>query len=1114
MIERIVRLIREGADPFSFLVITFTNAAAAEMREKIRKALADERNNPVVAAAYEKAGAMEISTIHSFCQRLIRQEFQSAGVDPFFQICSGAQKKQLFEDAFREACNVLNDQQDGDYLSFIRQYDQKRAKEIVAAVYEFIMSLPDPFGKKKKKTEAVPLTEDPEHPWFRAVREIIREKVQGLRLILRSQADMFDEYEKQEAYRDVWKADYELVEALRMFSEGQPAPGEGIAGAFVKLPALRKLNDREIDWKDRYQRLREQLKTAYQDLYPLVFPDRERMQREFEGMRDSLRGLEKITRRTHLCFEQNKARYCVLDFSDLEHKALDVLRKEDGQAGAGKRYERIFVDECQDISSIQNAIIRALAAEGTSLFMVGDVKQSIYRFRMANPRLFTERLDAPEKEGLACYYLQENFRSRPEILETVNIVFRDVMNRKTAEVDYTPQDELKPGRTDCPGSVPVTVDLISQEEGKSRLETLADYAAEQIGNLKRKKGYDLKDIVILMPEVSTDGPALSDLLNRRGIPVFFDGKGDFFERTEVENFRNLLLLLSDPHQDLALISVLVNPPFCLTEEELSQIRIGGGGENRTFREAFEKAAERGDELGRKCADVRRKTAEWRYLSSRMNLDDFIWYLAEESGIYPAAGASERGRAAQKNLRSLCLQAAGARKRGIICLKDFLALLSDQQASGEMQAASELGTGDNMVRIMTIHKSKGLQFPVVLCLGLDKGLGGRQDASVKLDADLGLCLPYKDADRRLSRKTAADRIFDWKKLHEVRAEKICLLYVAMTRAKEKLILVGTDQDRPLWYVPSGEQRVLAAEDYLDWILPPLRDYEKKSTTCSQAEKPYMIRLCEDNQQETVETSGVIHNLKPWVETLLSVPPVDELWKVDQEETAAADSKTTLVKNSVTSLLQSARNRLFMEDREQTPEEKRTPDYVERAMKRYRAERRPAFAAQEKKAGGAERGTAVHRFLSLVSLEQVREAGGTDPESLDRLRDRMREEQVFSAEEASWIRTEKISRFFDSSVGRRMLASPEIHREWEFNLYLRERNMILQGMIDCAFREGEGWILVDYKTDRIEDEKAFVELYRPQMEWYEVALRTLTGKPVLESWLYSLSEDKAFPVRNQT
>ncbi len=1110
MIERIARLIREGADPFSFLVITFTNAAAAEMKEKIRERLLSERNNPAVAAAAEKAGAMEICTIHAFCQHLIRQEFQIAGVDPSFQICTGAQREKLFADAFRRACNELWEKEDADYRAFILQYEPKAALEIVRAVWNFIMSMPKPFSWLWDSVGSVPLKMDPDHPWFRVVSRMIRELILELNGILRQMADMFDEYEKQEAYRNSFREDRALVDALGRWKDGEAVDPQVFANGFVKLPSVRNLNDREIDWRDRYQGLRKKLKAGFGKALSWMNPDGERMGKEFAGIRDSLRGLARITQETHLAYEQNKARDCVLDFTDLEHKALRILEDEDARTSVRGRWQRIFVDECQDVSSVQDALIQALAGGENTLFMVGDVKQSIYRFRLANPKLFLSRITGCGPEAGEVIFLQENFRSRPEVLETANLIFRDVMRQEAAELDYTPSDELKAGLVNDTGHVPVSVDLLELPEDRTRLEAVADHTAQRIQELTGGGPFDYRDIVILMPEVAADGQKMADLLKERGVPVFFDGKGGFFEQPEVEVFRNLLMMLDNPHLDLPLLTVLVNPPFTFTEEELSLIRLKDTGRNVPFWQAFDAAAEEESGLGKKCRQAKKRIDAWRFMARRTRLPDFCWFLLEDAELSAIFGAKEHGLAAQKNLRGFCLQADAAAGRGVCTLREFLEFLSEQASGGEMQAASALGNEDNLVRIMTIHKSKGLQFPVVFCLGLDKGLKGKAEGAVRMDEELGLCLRYKVPEWRLSRETAADEIFAWKKAHDVKAEKICLLYVAVTRAQEKLFLVGTETDRALWHMPPGDHRVFAASDFQDLIMPALLDDEKKSTTFAQGTKPYEIKVFDDIQQKSVENRKFIHNLEEWVETLLSAPPVDDLWMTDPEKELEKTEDGNLKKYSVTTVVRKARRLILPEEDEQTPEEKRTPEYVERAMKRYQAGPGPAFGEQAKEKGGAARGTVIHRFLSLVNLEEIRRAGGADRERLAALRDSLAERQVFTEEEASWIRPEAVERFFASDIGKRMLASPEVHREWEFNLAVRERGMMVQGMIDCAFREGDGWILLDYKTDRVEDETAFAEEYRPQLDWYALALEKLTERPVKEKWLYALSIDKAIRV----
>ena len=1106
MVERIVRLIREGADCLSFLVITFTNMAAAEMREKIRKRLLEERSDPRIVSAAEKAGIMEICTIHSFCQHLLRQEFQAAGIDPQFKICNQAQREKMFQEAFRQACDRLKEEKDPDYLAFTQKYEPKAAQEIVLKVYDFMMSLPHPLEWLWNRAENVPLDFDRTHPWFVTVAAMLKEQMVTCRMLLRRQLEMFDEYERVEAYRKIFLSDKKIVDALERWIAGNDAERTELEQSFARMPSCRNLNDREIDWKERYGNLRKQLKEECESMQALILTDREKMKRELSDIHQSLRGLAVLTEYTYRSLEQIKRMSAVLDFSDLEHKTLAVLEDTEEVASVRERYRYIFVDECQDVSAIQDALVQKLAGDDHDLFMVGDVKQSIYRFRQARPALFLKRMKE-KREGQVCLHLQENFRSRPEILHTANLIFRDLMRPEISAITYQPEDELYPGRKKESGHVPVEILLTAPETGMSAIKAAAVRTADEIEKLLQSGKTAYRDIVILMPEVSTDGPILTEYLKEREIPVIFDGQADYFQQPEVDAFRSLLSLLDNPRQDLPLLSVLRNPIFRMPEEELAQIRLVKTGKDVPFWQAFQEAAAQKDQLGDHCRIILQKLEKWRFQAKHQPLGDFCWYLMEESGLYAVYGATEHGTSAQKNIRSFCIQAVRAQQNGSGTLRDFLDHLTEQEAAGETRAASLLGDEDNVVRIMTIHKSKGLQFPVVFCLGLDRKLIGNHPSQVMLDEELGICLHYKIPKYRLSRATSAESVFQWKSSRQVKEEKICLLYVAVTRAQERLYLIGSETDHMLWHLPQGESRVLSADTYLDWIMPALMDAEKQSTDCSQPINPYEIRVSEKNEQPFVEKSKVFHNLQNWLDSLLSTPPVEELWK--KEEDSHRDKETEIMKKtSVSALLQSARNRIFMDD-EQNPEEKRTPDYVEKMMKRFETESRPAFMREAKEKNGAERGTAVHRFLSLVDLRQIR-----DPKermaALTGMKQKMEKEQVFTREEASWIRLDQISRFFDSDIGKRMLASEEVHREWDFNLFLSERQMMLQGMIDCAFMENGKWVLLDYKTDRIDSEADFVEEYRPQLAWYRTALEQLTGKPVKESWLYSLSNGKPYQV----
>ena len=1108
MIERVLRLIQDGADPEAFLIVTFTNAAAAEMKEKIRKRMREERSQPKIREAYGKIDMMEISTIHSFCQRLIRQEFQAAGVDPMFRICEAGVRQKLFDDAFRSACNSLLKENDADFEMFRKRFDKDETQKIVSSVYTFMMSLPDPEEWLEMACEGVPEQIDSSHSWFRYAGEIVREKLNTASILLRQQYRMFDEDGHLDKYREVWTADSELFHVKQLWADGKEVSPDRLEAPFCRVPSLRGLNVPESDWKSRYEEIRKKLKKLDEDISKLIFPEPERVSREFSNIRESLSALKKIVLRTLENFEQSKLKMRVLDFQDLEHKSLRILRSAEYRESVQKRWQYIFVDECQDVSAVQDAIIQALLGNENSLFMVGDVKQSIYRFRLADPMIFMRRSQQymqPNEDG-DCLSLQMNFRSRPEILETANTVFRDIMRTETAEMDYTPQEELIPGRA-VEGNFPVMVDLLEPNPEMPYHEALANYITERVMEL-RAENFDYKDMVILMQKVSSDAPKLVESLTARNVPVFFDGGADFYTLDEVQSFLQLLELIQNPYQDLPLISTLRNPPFMFSEQELAEIRLCASGRKIAFWQAFDLCASVETPVGKRCTEAKQKLQEWRDLSRVTPLGTFLFHLAGDSQQYAMAGASSAGQTAQKNLRLLCMQADAVQDAGIYTIRDFLVYAADQASGGDARAAAPLAENDNVIRIMTMHKSKGLQFPVVFCLGLDKPMKGRQEASVLTDAELGITLKYKEPDHRIARKTAADEIFGWKKEREERAERIRLLYVAMTRAQERMFLAGITGDRGQWQLPSGEHRVQSAQDFLDWIVPALRDAEKLSTGCAHRSNHWKIRTLEINQQENVENVPVIHNLENWLNSLLSRPHVDGLWKDSYEE---EENPERMIKRSVTAIIRKAEQEAFgPEDEEETPEDKRIPERFSRALRKYDMSRLPPFMTVPPEKQGAWRGTVMHRFLSLADLERIRAAGPCLENEIFRMRDEMRSSGVFSDEEADVIDTADIAGFFSSDIGQRMLASPEIHREWGFNLLREEERMLVQGVIDCAFLENGDWVLLDYKTDRVEDPEAFCEAYRPQLAWYAAALEKLTGRKVSEKCLYALSTGQTYPV----
>ena len=1115
MIERIVRFLREGAEPASFLIMTFTNAAAGEMREKLKKRLLSERKNPMIRKALDQLDLMQISTIHAFCQQLIKNQFQALNVDPDFQICDTSEKKKYFHQAFKDTCDELETERNPLFFELKNKYELEKAEKMTGQLENFLMTLPDPFRWLNEKIEQIPVVYAADHPWFEGLREITAETLLQSEVVLRQMYDMFEQPFSLEAYRDSWKSDAELFHVKQSSLRDQSLPIE--PAAFEKLKPVRGLTIQESDWKDRYQVLRDNYKKQILKADELLLATPEQTLSEWQSIKNTLTAFQLLVRRTEEKYRALKLQKNLLEFHDLEQYAAELLADETVRKEVQNTWRYVFIDECQDISAIQNHIIDMLKSPENDLFMVGDVKQSIYRFRLAEPGIFLRRIrecrDHPE-EGRECITLQNNFRSRQEILETTNQIFRSVMREKTAEMDYGPEEELVAGRK-TEGFDPVQVIRIEKPEDKmSDLEATADFLRSEMQQLLLERNpaedrcWQFRDMVILMPAVHPDGEKLAELLEARNIPVFYDGGGEYFETTEVQVMKNLLSWIDNPMQDFPLISVLENAPFYFTDEELAEIRLNHSAREIPFYQAFMETSEQETLLGKKCRDVKEKLHQWQITAENTRVAKLLWKLYDETGYYYLVGADPGGDVRQANLRMLVQQAADAEKRGIDTIHRFISYMGDQQAYGDRQSATPLGSQDDLVRIMTIHKSKGLQFPIVFCAGMDKSAVRADSEELRCHADLGICVHFKDPDNRISRPTLANAVFSWKKRHEETAEKIRLLYVAMTRAQEKLYLLTCQETNPVWAMPEGDARVLAGNCYTDWWMPILdsADLKKSSTGYSHSDSPYEIRVFEANQQQTVDNNKNIHSLDSWLESVLSIPPVQELWKKEKE----VKGIPVLRKKSVTALIREARNGIEEDIPEETPEMKRTSDILKQRLDRMEMPEAPAFLRQEGKVTPAWRGTMTHRVLSLMNLDDLRK-GLSPEEAVRQEKARMLEHHMASEEELDQIQEGTIASFWRSEMGQRVLKAEEVHREWNFNLMIhRGEDVMLQGIIDCAFREGDTWVILDYKTDRGKTPEQLLEEYLPQLQWYSLALEKLTGQRVKEMALYSLSLNRLIPV----
>lgn len=1120
MVERIVELVRKGYKLDRMLIITFTHAAASEMKEKIRSRLQEERHLPVMATALDVLDCSDISTIHSFCQKLIRTQFQAIGKDPMVTVCDTGLRKQLFEKAFRSAVDLVKSENDPFFELFFQQYKLSEARTMVSALHDFLMDLPDPFVWLETNITTVGRDIPHNHIWFSVMDCIINENLRNLDRILNEEYSLFQLPNAVSQRMITFEEDQKLVQYMKDLVKQEERNASELKK--LKISGLRRVNkqtEEEKEWTEQFKKVRNRIDSAWKNIINIITCDEENIRTDCARIGDLLRGLARLTVVTAQEFEREKSEKYVIDFSDMEQDSLKILAQDAVRDTVQHEYDHIFVDECQDISAVQDAIIAKIHGKDNCLFMVGDVKQSIYRFRHAEPTLFMNRIetysDDPKAEQRRIF-LRANFRSRPEILETANTVFRAVMKKNASELDYEEKDELIPGRK-TEGYHPVMIDILENSENDediSQWVAVADHIVSRGTELlneeytEEKRNFRWRDMVILMPKVSHVGQKLASLIAARGVPVFFDGGQDFYERNEICVFRHLLEVIDHPYQDIPLIAALHASPFFFTDHELAEIRMEKN--RKTYAQTFMDCCLLESDLGRRCAAAKARIDEWRFLSETLPLQQFLWRVVRESGQYALAGAAMDGELCQANLRILCNQASTLKNSGILTLHDFLICLRDTHAGGDQKSAKQLSEKDDLIRIMTMHKSKGLQFPVVFCCGIDPSRHSRSnDNLIRCHNRLGICVNYRDAARHMNRKTFASEVFEWQTDRDEKAEKIRLLYVAMTRARERMFVITGKTNDLLWTAPESDARILSAVAPIDWVMQALCTSEKNDvSTCStQASKPWKIRHFEVSSQKLVENSKVIHNIEPWLKSVLSTPNVEQMWK----ETQKTDVIRRNAKTSVTSLIRGFQ--AYQIDPVNPDEDmtvKRSPVLPEETIRLSDIPEFPAFMQQSTSMTAAHRGTVVHHFLSLVDLSLL-QAGSDLQEAMKAEKQRMMQLNLFSPDELAVIRESEVAEFFRSEIGQRLLASNEVRREWNFNLLVPEYNdMILQGIADCVFMEGNGWILLDYKTDTHATEAEMRLKYTEQLEWYARAISSLTEKPVLEKWIWALSVGEAYRI----
>lgn len=1140
MVHKILHILKTNPDVSisQFLVITFTKDAARNMKNKLRELL-EEDGSAEAGRALAEIETASISTIHSFCQMLLREYSDNKAVSAEPRVLKESEQTRLKEESFAEAVEQIL-KKDSAYSA----EERKRVSQLLAAfstdelmkmvkdLYGVLMGIPRPMEVLHALAEHPPAEE-----WRQEILHAVELDVLEMQEKIRLEEALLLSPNAAPGYDALVEEDRALsvqfFAAWQALSDAQEKTDllERTKNAFPKAPGGRTKDETVKAWKSDFNDVRNEIKgssgilaKAMERLKPLNDPDQERLN---GVIGEELLGMETLMREMASIYHQKKDEAGAIDYADMEQSAYAIMEDPDKRAELQEKYRYVFVDECQDVSAIQDAIIQPLSRPGHQLFMVGDIKQSIYGFRNANPSLFQsyrEHFRDDEHAEERRIYFMDNYRSCRAVVSCVNQVFDAAMNRLVTEMDYTPEDHL---RENLEGEFgPVDVVLVRRNDDEAeQLEAQCEAVGRYIRSLvvppeevSALQGYSYSDIVILLRAASGTAAKIVDHLRKMHIPAVYEGGMDFYGLSEVKAFLALLTVIDNLHNDDDLVGALIHPPFSFTDADHAQIRSEFNDRQPYYR-CFERCAERNEkEIDRKCRAALEQIQAWSRQASHMSVPDFIWWLMRETGIYAARGAYPDGKTRQANLDVLYQRAVDGEKAGQLRLGDFVSEMHEARETkmSDSDDHPAMGVGENYVRIMTMHKSKGLEFPCVILMNLQKSIRqGPSQGRLRMNLTsageenpaLGLYLPVIRRRTHSIMDTYGKDAFAVREQRTGIAEDTRLLYVAMTRAMKRLCLVGSIQDgnEKLWMNQLQPARIWRTRSMLDMIMPAVLAQTAlpeagKSTVHGDWRISVMDPKAIEDSDETQE------NADARIQHVLSeVQGPDGMYR--PEETVDAPVKT-----SVTSLVRQSEDQAAgaVPEEEETVEDKRKNEIELHTYRLSRIASRPAFLESEKVLA-VDVGSTTHRFLRLIDLQVLRDPPAGSYAAVRDEAERLERAGIMTQEETERIRFKGAAAFFDSELGQRMLASPEIHREWKFAMQITDdRPTIVQGIIDVAFLEGDAWVLLDYKTDWDTSPEHFVPRHAMQMNWYRVALERLTGRKVGEMWLYALRAGTAFRV----
>ncbi|MGX4614268.1 helicase-exonuclease AddAB subunit AddA [Clostridioides difficile] len=1238
LVERIIQMITSRENPIDIdklLVVTFTNAAASEMRERIGdaigKALDENPENKHLQNQLVLLNKSSITTIHSFCLDVIKSNFHRISLDPNFRIGDQTECAILKQEAIEEVFEDLYEERDEGFLNLVESYAErggdKEVQDIILGIYSFAMASPEPKKWLIDSAERFNIDENfdfSQSIWARAILDTVKIEINGLCLNMERALKEVESIEELETFAEKLSVEYKKIADIsqacnkswdeaykKMASMSFENYVKGVKRISKDAPSYIK------ESKEKAKTIRDKTKKSLESIVSATFnKDNDSIREEIKYLYNIVKPISNVVLRFEEEYSNKKREKGIIDFNDIEHFALNILTDVDEKGnivpsdiavGYRNKFYEIFIDEYQDSNLVQEVLLKAVAnTETPNRFMVGDVKQSIYRFRQAKPELFLQKYNNyNDKKGSSHrkIMLYKNFRSREEVVDAVNYIFENIMNENIGEIEYTEKERLNLGanfnvdtdeKSIIGGATEIHLiqkdnkldddiindkdDRINNKENEIEEEEKLDniqLEARMVGNIikdlmkvngdgKIQKVYDkgidgyrpveFRDIVILLRATSAWAPVFADELMNMDIPTYADVGVGYFDTIEIKTILSLLQIIDNPMQDIPLISVLKSPIFGFTPEDLIDIRVQS--KDKIFYEVLKSTAEYdgftdsqnenesefipSEECINKSKDFLIKLKEFKEKSMYMSTDEFIWYLYTRTGYYAYVGALPGGSQRQANLKVLFERAKQFEEtslKGIFNFVNFIEKL--KKSSSDMGSAKTLGENANVVRIMSIHKSKGLEFPVVICSAMGKNFNTQDfKKSILYHHNLGYGPQFVDYERRISFPSIAKEALKSKINIENLSEEMRVLYVAFTRAKEKLIITGSTrniQDSIKRWSNGVESldtisqyEILKGKNFLDWIMPCVLKHRDLSN------------LLEEVGLDAV--FSVEHNSK-WYGKLWNKNDVLVEKKSDEEkesieeilEKIDVDSPDSDYYNEIEEKL----NYIYPYEFSTRKPATISVTEIKKIQNNYEEElintifeqkvilKKPLFIQnkeEREKISGTEIGTIVHLVMEVLDLKNV--------SSVNDIKSQIRgfvSKGIITEKQASIVNPYKIYKFFASNIGKRMLNAEFINREKSIyaqvnmkDIYIYEKlinnddkklynneSVMLRGIVDAYFEEDNQIVLVDYKTDFVNEENInqIIEKYKKQLDLYADIIETLTGKSVKEKCIYLFGVDEA-------